>query len=140
MSRQRWEPGDVAALLVNPFYAVEIHPSLGLRHDHVMGEGKWIASNAQAIAELGPGTWLRYHLTALKEDHGRPGAVAQMRVTVADPYPAITVHPGLCLEHEPLVDEAMWIASNVPALSQEGHEAWLRNLVSVLKGAYPSSD
>lgn len=47
-----FEAGDVA------FYAIEIHPSLGRAHEHVLTESAWIAANELAIEELGATRWL----------------------------------------------------------------------------------
>lgn len=136
MSTRQWEAGDVAAVLVNPIYATEIHASLSRPHEHPLTESRWIASNQRAIEELGSVTWLRCLLDALRTDHGI-GGEPDAPYLVADPYPAITVHPELCLKHaqEPLIGESTWVGANARGL-EEGAEAWLRNLISVLKGAF----
>ena len=133
MSGREWEAGDVAAIIANPFYAIEIHPSHSGRHLHPLTEDKWVASNERAMAELGRNRWLLGFLAALKKDHRDwdPSATFE----VADPYPAITVHPTLCLEHEPLIDEANWVRANMVAL-EEGELVWMSNVLSVLKGAF----
>jgi hypothetical protein len=133
MSGRSWEAGDVAAMLANPFYAIEICPSHSWRHPHPLSEAQWIASNDRAVAELGRKKWLKHLLEALRADHrdwdpGGPFAVA-------DPYPAITVHPMLCREDQPILDEDSWVSANVRGL-EEGERVWMSNLLSVLKGAY----
>lgn len=55
-------------MLANPFYAIEIAPSLGAPHDPLVPEDQWIAANVQTINEVGPEQWLRDLLDALKED------------------------------------------------------------------------
>jgi hypothetical protein len=135
---RRWEAGDVAAILVNPFYAIQIHPSLGRAHEHVLTEAEWIAANERAIKELGATLWLEHLLIALKADHNQAHEL-QDHLLVADPYPAITVARMLCEEHPPMTDEATWVASNVRGI-EDGAEPWLRNLLSVLKGAYVTGE
>jgi hypothetical protein len=134
MKTRQWEVGDVTAILVNPFYAIEIHTSLSKPHEHPLTEARWVASNQRAIHELGCVNWLRCLLEALKIDHGH-GRMPFGPHAVGDPYPAITVHPTLCLEHPPLIDEDKWVRANVRGL-EEGVEIWLHNLLSVLKGAF----
>ncbi len=129
-----WEPGDVAALLVNPFYAIQIHESHSRPHKHILSESRWILSNERAIEEVGSIGWLRHLMAALRADCGqseRPDG----RFAIADPYPAITVHRMLCVEHPPLIEEGLWVQANAHTLVENG-EAWLRNLLSVLKGVY----
>jgi hypothetical protein len=133
MSERPWEVGDVAAILANPFYAIEIHASLGRTHEYFLTEAQWIGSNARALEELGSEKWLRHLLEALKAGH--PGERLGDSLAVADPYPAITVHPTLCLGHPPIVEEEDWIRANVIAL-EDGAGVWLQNLLSVLKGVY----
>jgi hypothetical protein len=134
---RRWEAGDVAALIVNPFYAIQLHPSLARAHEHLLTEADWIAAGERAIEELGATLWLEHLLTALKADH-HPAREPQERLAIADPYLAITVDRTLCEEHPPLVDEATWVASNVHGI-EEAAGPWLQNLLSVLKGVYVSS-
>jgi len=133
MRGQQWEAGDVAAILANPFYAIEIHPSHSKRHPHPMSEAQWIASNERAVAELGRERWLLHLLAALKKDHRAwdPSGTFE----VADPHPAITVHPTLCLEHELIIDEDRWVRASIRGL-EEGERIWMSNLLSVLKGAF----
>lgn len=137
MSRRPWEVGDLAAILTNPFYAIEIHASLSRPHAYALTESQWIKSNEKAIQELGPRPWLKHLITALKVDHR--GWDWSASLPVADPYPAITIHPTLCLEHEPIIEEARWIEANIRGL-HEGEQVYLRNLLSVLKGAYLAID
>jgi hypothetical protein len=133
MSGRSWEVGDVAALIANPFYAIEIHPSHGRRHAHPMSEAQWISSNERAVAELGRTRWLGCLLDALERDHRAWDLHGSFEV--GDPYPALTVHPTLCLEHERIIEKDMWVQCNVIGL-EEGEQVWMGNLVSVLKGAY----
>jgi hypothetical protein len=122
-------------LLVNPIYAIEIHVSFCRPHEHFLTESQWVASNVRAIEELGATKWVKHLISALQVDHGH-GLEPEDRLAVADPYPAITVHRSLCVEHPPLIEEEVWVEANARGLDQEGEEPWLRNLLSVLKGAY----
>jgi hypothetical protein len=133
MRGRQWEAGDVAAILSNPFYAIDIHPSHSRRHPHPLSEAQWTASNERAIAELGRVRWLRRLLATLKQDHR--GWDSGGPFEVADPYPAITVHPDLCVEHPPIIEEDLWVGANARQL-EESESVWMSNLLSVLKGAY----
>jgi hypothetical protein len=133
-SGRPWEAGDVAAIIGDPFYAIEFHPSFAQAHPHSLTEAVWITSNEVALEELGHEEWLWKLLTALKLDHKDP-AVRSARLLVADPYPAITIDRNLCLPHPPLIKEEEWVRANLRGL-EEGVEVWLRNLLTVLKGAF----
>ncbi len=65
-----------------------------------------------------------------------PGDVASM---MANPFYAINIDEGLALPHEPLISEDDWIRANVGLIGELGPEAYLRNLLSILKGNYPRS-
>ena len=59
-----------------------------------------------------------------------------MLALVVNPVYAIEIDEDLLFEHEPLVSEDQWVAANVNLIEQMGAEAWLRELLSVLKGNY----
>ncbi len=65
-----------------------------------------------------------------------PGDVASM---VANPFYAINIDEGLALPHEPLISEDDWVRANISLIEKLGPEAYLRNLLSILKGNYPRS-
>jgi hypothetical protein len=133
VSDRRWEAGDVAAILVSPFYAIQIHKSFSRAHPYVMSEASWTLSNLRAIEEMGRSRWLEALLSVLKQE--RTAEALESPLAVADPYPAITIHRTMCEEHDFLVTEADWVAANTRLLKEDG-EVWLNNLLSVLKGAY----
>ena len=54
-----------------------------------------------------------------------------------NPYYAIRLDSGLFSEHEPMVTEDQWVAANTRLISELGTEAYLRQLLAVLKGDYP---
>jgi hypothetical protein len=132
---ERWASGEVAALLCNPFYAISIHASFAKPHRYACTEASWTVANARAISRLGPRHWLRTLLDVLQQRHV-PGCPSAFAPRVADPYEAIMVMPALCLEHEPIVTVDEWIAANLGELREQSPEAWLANLLAVLKGAY----
>jgi hypothetical protein len=59
---------DVRRILLNPFYAIEIAPTLAEPHDPMISEDQWVAANAKLIQEIGAEEWLRELLTVLKGD------------------------------------------------------------------------
>jgi hypothetical protein len=66
------EPGDVAALISNPFYAIQIDPMLAEPHEPLTGEETWIRANVQSIEQLGPEAYLRNLLNVLKGNYPKP--------------------------------------------------------------------
>jgi DNA-binding GntR family transcriptional regulator len=133
VSGRPWEAGDVAAILVSPFYAIEIHESFSRAHPYVMSEASWITSNMRAIEERGRRQWLEALLSVLRQE--RTAEALDPPLAMADPYPAITIHRNMCADHEPFIDEADWLTANTRMLEEDG-EIWLNNLLSVLKGGY----
>ena len=65
-----------------------------------------------------------------------PGDVASM---VAIPFYAINIDEGLTLPHDPLISEEDWGRANVGLIEELGPDAYLHNLLSILKGNYPRS-
>lgn len=64
-----WTPGDVAALITNPFYAINIDPRLAEPHDPLISEDEWIAANLKEIEEQGAEAYLRNLLSVLKGNY-----------------------------------------------------------------------
>lgn len=64
-----WTPGDVAALITNPFYAINIDPMLAEPHDPLISEDEWIAANLKEIEEQGAEAYLRNLLSVLKGNY-----------------------------------------------------------------------
>jgi hypothetical protein len=58
---------------------------------------------------------------------------------LGNPFYAINIDPTLAEPHEPLIDEETWIQANVRQVEDLGSEAYLRNLLSILKGNFPRS-
>lgn len=70
-NQQQPSETDVAAMLVNPFYAVTFSDDLFGEHQPMVSEDQWIAANTRLINELGAERYLRQLLTVLKGDFPR---------------------------------------------------------------------
>jgi hypothetical protein len=66
-----WTPGDVASMIANPFYAVNIDEGLAVPHEPLISEDDWIMANVRLIEELGPEPYLRNLLSVLKGNYPR---------------------------------------------------------------------
>lgn len=55
-------------------------------------------------------------------------------VIVGNPRYTINIDRGLVLPHKPLISEEEWIKANARAIEELGPEAYLRNLLSTLRG------
>jgi hypothetical protein len=58
---------------------------------------------------------------------------------VGNPAYAINIAPVLAEPHPPLITEGDWIAANAKLIEDLGPEAYLRNLLPILKGNYPTT-
>ena len=58
---------------------------------------------------------------------------------IGNPFYAINIDPVLAQRHELLISEEQWIAANAKQIHNLGPEAYLRNLLSILKGNYPKA-
>lgn len=65
-----------------------------------------------------------------------PGDVAGL---IANPHSAITFAPHLFGEHATIVDEETWVQANVQLIDELGPEAYLRNLLIILKSGGPAA-
>ncbi|MFJ5924027.1 hypothetical protein ACIQF6_15660 [Kitasatospora sp. NPDC092948] len=65
----RWTPELVMGIMVNPFAAIEIHPSLAVPHDPIVSEDDWIRVMVRQIEDHGAEDTLRILLHALKGDY-----------------------------------------------------------------------
>lgn len=59
---------DVAAMLINPAYAVSIHPELTGKYEPIITKERWVETNQRLIEEIGPEAWLRRLLMVLEGD------------------------------------------------------------------------
>ncbi|MFI9262079.1 hypothetical protein ACIGT4_30925 [Streptomyces sioyaensis] len=62
----KWTPELVMGMLVNPFSAIEIHPSLAVPHEPLIPEDQWVHGMARFIEEQGAEHALRVLLHTLK--------------------------------------------------------------------------
>ena len=58
---------------------------------------------------------------------------------VGNPFYAINIAPVLAEPHPPLISEQEWITANIKLIEDLGPEAYLHNLLSILKGNYPTA-
>jgi hypothetical protein len=65
----RWTPELVMGALINPFNAIEIHPSLAVPHKPLVSEDDWVRLMVQHIEEHGAEHALRVLLHMLKGDY-----------------------------------------------------------------------
>jgi hypothetical protein len=108
-----WQVADVTGIMANPFYAIEIDPSLAVPHEPLLSEEKWIAINKILIRDLGPESYLRNLLAILKGNYVKgegdqfgyavcdAGDHAETPVEVLDRYVAKVIDERL--EREPNV-------------------------------------
>jgi hypothetical protein len=129
-----WTPGDVAAMVANPFYAIEIDPKLG-DVELTVSDEEWVEANATAIAR-NPKRWLRMLLRVLQGEEFPGDTPESALAALANPAAAIEIHPTLLLPHEAVIDEATWVAANLKTVEELGPKPWLYNLLSVLSGHY----
>ena len=68
---EEWTPGDVGAMLGNPFYAINIDPALAEPHEPLIDEETWIQANVKQVEDLGPEAYLLNLLSILKGNFPR---------------------------------------------------------------------
>ncbi|MFC1434002.1 hypothetical protein ACEZDB_25450 [Streptacidiphilus sp. N1-3] len=71
-----WTPSDVARLMVNPSYAIEIDPALTIPRELLVSEESWIKANIKVADELGIDGYLRQLLDVLKGDYVKEGGTS----------------------------------------------------------------
>ena len=64
---------------------------------------------------------------------------ADVTAIVGNPFSAINIAPVLAQPHPPLISEQEWITANIKLIEDLGPEAYLHNLLSILKGNYPTA-
>jgi len=57
---------ELEEIFANPFYAVNISPSLCAEHEPMVSKETWIKANARMIDEIGKEEWLKRLLSALE--------------------------------------------------------------------------
>jgi len=63
---------ELTDMLINPFYAVQIDPTLADDHELLVSEEQWITANCELLRELGEEAYLRRLLAVLKGDSRPP--------------------------------------------------------------------
>jgi len=63
-----------------------------------------------------------------------------LRTTLINPFYAVTIHPDLTGEHEPLVSKEQWVQANARLIEELGVEAWLAQLLATLEGNFPRDE
>ncbi len=59
-----------------------------------------------------------------------------VRRMLLNPFYAIEIAPVLAEPHDTMVSEDQWVAANAKLIQEIGAEAWLRELLTVLKGDF----
>jgi hypothetical protein len=57
---------ELEHMFTNPFYAINILPSLCLKHEPMVSKETWIKANAKMIDEIGKEAWLKRLLDTLE--------------------------------------------------------------------------
>lgn len=78
-----WTPADVAAMVANPFYAIEIDPALGAVESAVSDE-EWVDANATALTR-NPKRWLHILLRVLHGEEFPEDTPESALATLANP-------------------------------------------------------
>ena len=56
-------------ILANPFYCINIHPSLFAKHRPLVDKKTWVKANVRGIKEEGAKEWLERLLSVLEGDY-----------------------------------------------------------------------
>jgi hypothetical protein len=64
---------------------------------------------------------------------------ADVTAIIGNPVYAINIAPILAEPHPLLISEQEWTAANTKLIEDLGPEGYLRNLLSILKGNYPTT-
>lgn len=65
----QWTAEQIAGILINPYTAIEIHPSLAGPHEPMISEDDWVRAGVRLIEEHGAEFALRALLRTLKGDY-----------------------------------------------------------------------
>lgn len=64
-----WTPEQVAGIMINPFGAIQVDPTLTRPHKPILTEDQWVEVNRRTIEEYGAEFFLRALLRTLKGDY-----------------------------------------------------------------------
>jgi hypothetical protein len=67
----KWEASDVTRLLANPFYCINISPSMAVSHPILISEDMWISTAEKLIERAGARAFLIHLLENLKGNYIR---------------------------------------------------------------------
>jgi hypothetical protein len=71
-AENQWTEHDVSGVLMNPVYAITLHPDLfGEHQEYVVSKDQWVEANARLIHTMGPEGYLRRLLAVLEGDFPR---------------------------------------------------------------------
>jgi hypothetical protein len=62
------DENDAVNMLINPYYVINIQPSLAEDHEPVVSQEKWVQANLKLIDEIGAHEWLQHLLAVLQGD------------------------------------------------------------------------
>jgi hypothetical protein len=65
------ESQDLARILIDPYYAINVDPTIAAEHQPIVSKAQWVKANVQLIEELGSKQWLVYLLSILEGDFPR---------------------------------------------------------------------
>ena len=65
------ESQDLARILIDPYYAINVDPTIASEHQPIVSKAQWLKANVQLIEELGSKQWLVYLLSILEGDFPR---------------------------------------------------------------------
>ncbi|HZT99030.1 MAG TPA: hypothetical protein VFA10_05190 [Ktedonobacteraceae bacterium] len=109
----------IQAILINPFYAIQVAPELVETHEPAISDEEWVRGNVSLIVQEGAEQWVASLLDVLE------GSTTHELV---NPSQAITIDPTFALEHPPVWPKEQWIESSV------------RLLLDVLEGDFVTNE
>ena len=62
-----------------------------------------------------------------------------VKAMLINPIYAVSINPDLVGSHEPIVSKERWLKANEELINEVGAEEWLRRLLGVLEGGYPTN-
>lgn len=62
--------------------------------------------------------------------------IEELRRILANPFYCMVIDEDMCVPHQPLVTEELWIKSAVKGIQENGAEVFLKDLLENLKGNY----
>lgn len=66
MADHNLSPDELAKVFMNPFYAIDIAPSLIGEHEKAVTKDEWVQGNMKVIEEIGLDKWLHGILDVLE--------------------------------------------------------------------------